>query len=366
LERPDERIEQQRHEAGDHEQEDDVNHPRREHPREEHDEREPDQLDPAWDPDPRRAADRTHEADATPRVVPIRPPDWEWTASFDGSLAVDPWAFTRLKPDEGFATVPAMSPPVPHRRPARTHRRHLERERRVRRLAVLLAILLVALVTLLVSAFGNGGKAVQAPAPASAARLLPAGPPTPEIVARLGSLHLQLPVSQSRVTAIGYQGGTAGALALSPLGTQGNEGVLKRVVHAIFGSSTGSPRWYQLPGGQGPSSSSLDVGAAAGTDVYAPVDGTVLAIDEVVLDGRGFGSRIDIQPTGAPSLVVSVSHVQIDPALVVGSQLSAAATKLGSVVDFTHAEHQSLSRYTNDSGNHVAIEVHPSTTLGLD
>ena len=185
-------------------------------------------------------------------------------------------------------------------------------------------------------------------------------------MARLGSLHLQLPVSQSRVTTIGYQGGATGALSLSPLGTQANEGVLKRVVHAIFGTSTGSPRWYQLPGGQGPSTSSLQIGAAAGTDVYAPVDGTVLAIDDVVIDGRTFGSRIDIQPTGAPSLVVSVTHVQIDPALVVGSQLSAAATKLGSVADFTRAEHQSLSRYTNDSGNHVAIEVHPSATLGLD
>jgi hypothetical protein len=61
-----------------------------------------------------------------------------------------------------------------------------------------------------------------------------------------------------------------------------------------------------------------------------------------------------------------VSHVQIDPALFFGSLLSAASTKLGAVVDFTHAENQSLSRYTNDSGNHVAIEVHPSATLGLD
>jgi hypothetical protein len=259
-----------------------------------------------------------------------------------------------------------MSPPVPHRRPVRAHRRHLERERRLRRLAVLLAIALVALVVLLVSAFGGGGKAVQAPTPASAARLLPAGPPSPEIVARLGSLHLQLPVSQSRVTTIGYQGGSAGALALSPLGTQANEGVVKRIVHTIFGSSTGRPRWYELPGGEGPSTSALAVGAAAGTDVYSPVDGSVLAIDDIVIDGRTFGSRIDIQPTGAPSLVVSVSHIQIDPALVVGSQLSAAATKLGAVVDFTHAEHQSLSRYTNDSGNHVAIEVHPSAAPGLD
>jgi hypothetical protein len=272
-----------------------------------------------------------------------------------------------LKPKNAFATVPAMSPPVPHRRRARaTHRRHLERERRQRRLAVLIAIAVVALVTLLLSAFGGPSAAMQAPVPASAANLVPAGPPTPEIVARLDALHLQLPISQSRVTTIGYQGGSDGSLALSPLGTQGNEGVIKRVVHAIFGGSSGSPRWYQLPGGEGPSTSALEVGAAAGTDVYAPVDGTVLALDDVTIDGRNLGSRIDIQPTGAPSLVVSVSHVLVDPALVVGSPISAGATKLGSVVDFSHAEHQSLARYTNDAGNHVSIEVHPSATLGLD
>jgi hypothetical protein len=260
-----------------------------------------------------------------------------------------------------------MSPPVPHRRRAeRSHRRHLERERRLRRLAVLIAIAAVALVVVLLSAFGGSGKAIQAPVPASAARLLPAGPPSPEIVARLGALHLQLPISQSRVTAIGYQGGADGALALSPLGTQANEGVLRRVVHAIFGGSSGHPRWYQLAGGQGPSSSSLNVGAAAGTDVYSPVDGAVLAIDDVVINGRVVGSRIDIQPAGAPSLVVSISHVRVDPALTVGSTVSAAGTKLGSVVDYSHAEHQALARYTNDSGNHVAIEVHTSATLGLD
>jgi hypothetical protein len=46
--------------------------------------------------------------------------------------------------------------------------------------------------------------------------------------------------------------------------------------------------------------------------------------------------------------------------------LTAGATKLGSVVDFSHVQKQTLARYTNDSGNHVAIEVHPSATLGLD
>jgi hypothetical protein len=258
-----------------------------------------------------------------------------------------------------------MSPPVTRRR-ARTHRRQLERERRIRRLAVLTVLAVVTAVVVLLSAFGGSGKPVQAPVPASATRLLPAGPPTPKIVAQLGALHLQLPISQSRVTAIGYQGGTDGALALSPLGAQANQGVLKRLVHAIFGSSGGSPHWYQLPGGQGPSTSALDVGAPAGTDVYSPVDGTIVSIDDVVINGRTLGSTIDIQPANAPSLVVSVSHVKVDPALVVGSTLSAAGTKLGSVVDFARAEHQALARYTNDSGNHVVVEVHPSTTIGLD
>jgi hypothetical protein len=246
------------------------------------------------------------------------------------------------------------------------HRRHLERERRLRRLAVLLAILIVGIVTVAISAFGGSDNPVTAPTPASAVNLLPAGPPSPEIVARIGGLHLQLPISQSRVTAIGYQGGSDGSLALSPLGTQANQGALKRLLHKIVGGSSTPPRWYQLSGGQGPSSSALDVGAPTGTDIYSPVDGSVLSIDNVVIDGRTFGSTIEIQPVGAPSLVVDVSHVSPDQALAVGSPVTAGGTKLGSVVDYTHAEHQALARYTNDSGNHVAIEVHQSAALNLD
>ena len=288
----------------------------------------------------------------------LRPPDWDWSFPLDGALA--------LKAQEPCATVPSMSPPAPKRRARKTRSRHVDRERRRRRLAVLVVLLVVAVVTLLLSAFGGSGAPAQVAAvPASASRLLPAGPPLPEIVARIGTLHLQLPVSQSRVTAIGFQGGTAGALALSPLGTQANEGLLKRVVHSVVGGSSGRPRWYQLPGGVGPGSSSVDIGAPAGTDVYAPVDGTIVAIDDVVLNDRVYGSRIDIQPTGAPSLVVSVSHIRVDPSLVVGSSVTSAGSKLGSVVDFTHAERQALARYTNDSGNHVVIEVHPSATLSL-
>jgi hypothetical protein len=340
--------------------------------------RQEDELNPARDLDPGRTSLGAHGPDATAPVISLRPPDWDWSFALDGALALDlgePWEKPpagrdeawrhgpRLIPHESFATVPGMPPPVTNRRTSSTRRRHLERERRLRRLAVLIAIALVALVTLLLSAFGGSGRPAPTAAPASASRLLPAGPPQPEIIARLGALQLQLPISQSRVTAIGYQGGSEGAIALGPLGTQANQGLLRRVVHTVIGGSNGRPRWYQLPGGVGPGSSAIDVGAASGTDVYSPVDGTIVAIDDVILNGRTFGSRIDIQPTGAPSLVVSVSHVRVDPSLVVGSALTAAGSKLGAVVDFSHAERQALARYTNDSGNHVVVEVHPSATL---
>lgn len=257
-----------------------------------------------------------------------------------------------------------MSPPVAPRRARVSRRQHLERERRRRRLALLTVATLVAVVIVVLSAFGGSGRTAQAPPPAAPV-VGPSGPPAPEIVAKLGNLSLQLPINRQRVTAIGYQGGSEGALALDPLGRQANEGLLKRLLHAVVGGSTGRPRWYQLPGGVGPGTSSLDVGAAAGTDVYSPVDGSIVGISDVVLNGRPLGSSIDIQPSSSPSVVVTVSHVRVDPSLVVGAAVTSGTTKLGEVVDYSRAEKQALARYTNDAGNHVAVEVHTSATLQI-
>ncbi len=257
-----------------------------------------------------------------------------------------------------------MVPPATQLRVREVRRRRHEQERRRRRIAVVATIGVVATVTTVLAAFGgSGATTAAAPAVAGASRLLPGGPPQPEIVANVGALHLQLPVDQSRVTAIGYQGGADGAIALSPVGTQANQGLLRRLTRAIFGSANGRPHWYQLPGGVGAATSSVDVGAAAGTDVYSPVDGTIVAIADVVLNGNAVGSRIDIQPTASPSVVVSVSHIRADPDLTVGSSVTSAGTRLGEVLDFSRVETQALARYTNDAGNHVAVEVHPAATL---
>ena len=186
------------------------------------------------------------------------------------------------------------------------------------------------------------------------------GTPQPEPVATVSNLRIQLPVAQDAVTAIGFHGSPTGALTLKPLGQQINEGLLARLWHTISGSSKQARPWYQLAGGSGPGTAVLDVGAAPGTDVYAPVDGTIAAINDTILNGSRHGSRIDVRPTSAPSVIVSIDHVEPDPALAVGSAVLAGSSKLGAVVDIALVERQTLAKHTNDRGDNVAIEVHPA------
>jgi hypothetical protein len=228
-----------------------------------------------------------------------------------------------------------------------------------------LTLCLTALVlVLVVSAFVTNAPATAQVERASATRVL-AGRPKPQVVASVGQLHLYVPVAQNVLTAVGYHAGREGALDLEPLGRQGNEGLLSRLWHRVVGSSRDDLVWYQLGGSAGPSTSALDVGAPAGTDVYAPVDGAVVAISDFVLENRTYGARIDIRPSNAPSLVVSLTQVRPDPALVVGSPLAAGTSKVGTVVDLSTVERQALARYTRDAGNNVSLEVHPAATLSL-
>ncbi|HEX6663793.1 MAG TPA: hypothetical protein VF025_08975 [Gaiellaceae bacterium] len=234
---------------------------------------------------------------------------------------------------------------------------------RGRRLIVLTVLAGVLVGTLLVTAFSQGAtRQVSQALPGPAKRLLPVGPPTPLTVALHDGLRIQLPIAQSRVTAIGYQASDDGALPLTPLGRQGNAGALSRLAHLIFGGGGGGFVYYQLGGGE---RDVLDVGASAGTDVYAPVDGTIVGISDFVLDGQTYGSRVDIQPSDAPSLIVSITHVSLDPALSVGSAIGASSTKIGRVVDVSGVETQGLARYTQDTGNHVTVELRSAATLTL-
>jgi hypothetical protein len=270
-------------------------------------------------------------------------------------LAVD-W----LEDPDYFDKVPRDMPSSRHNGRRRVERRQARAARRARRVALLVLLSAVFLVALGLTAFGGGTMRTAAIIPQRNLATLAQTRPTPLIVAQRGGLNLQLPISQSRLTAIGYHTAHDGALSLKPLGRQGNEGLVQRVIHGIFGGGGGSPKWYELSGG---GKSAVDIGAPVGSDVYSPVDGSVVAIRPFVVEGKTYGSEIDIQPQTAPSLVVAVTQLVADPALTVGTSVVSGATKLGRVADLAAIEQQALARYTNDAGNHVTVEVRTAPVL---
>ncbi len=327
--------------------------------------------------------DQEHDAPATRgNVVDLWHVEEDWEFGTHGALALQP---EPLEPAEApqdvrkerpfglkalatFVTVPRMATTEAPGFAARARQRQRDearaKARRARRTAALVVVACGCLVALLLTAFGRGGEAtVTITGPAPASRLLPAGPPRPQIVATQDSLQVQLPVNQSRLTAIGYHASGALALPLEPVGTQANAGLAERIFRRLFGTSGSEVSYYMLDGGVGAETGGLDVGAPVDTDVYAPVDGSVIAITDNVVNGKIYGVRIDIQPSGSPGVVISLSNVRADPALTVGSTVSSATTKIGRVIDLSEVERAGLARYTQDSGQHVHIEVQPATAL---
>jgi hypothetical protein len=391
---PNERIQKQRDEQRDEEEEHHVTHRAGHDPREYEQERQPDELQPARNLDARgRRPGRLdggarHASDGTAEIRRIRDDAWDWSFLEDGGLALDRhelWVdaapSNRQIPDDGegqgarvrptvrlseaspFDTVPPDMPSSRPNRRRRVERREVRTARRTRRFALLTLLAIVLVIALLLTAFGGG--AAQSIQRISVADI---GAPTqtqpyPQIVAVRGPVRLQMPIAQGRATAIGYHSADDGAMALAPIGQQGNEGVVQRVFHAVFGGAGGHPLWYQLDSG---ATSALDVGATPGTDVFSPVDGTIVGVAPYIVAGNRFGSRIDIQPQSAPSLVVTLTQLRSDPAIRVGLNVVSGRTKIGSVVNLAPYEKQALAKYTNDAGNHVSVEVRPAAALVLN
>lgn len=327
--------------------------------------------------------DQEHETPARRgNVVDLWGVEEDWEFPSQGALALQP---APVEPDDyapgpperrpfglkalaTFVTVPRMATTEAPGFAARARQRQRDearaKARRARRTAALVVVACGCLVALLLTAFGRGGETtVTITGPAPASRLLPAGPPRPQIVATQDTLRIQLPVNQSRVTALGYHASGTLALPLEPVGTQANAGLAERLFRRLFGSSGSDVRYYMLEGGVGAETGGLDVGAPVDTDVYAPVDGSVIAITDNVVNGEVYGVRIDIQPSGSPGVVVALSNLRADPALTVGSTVSTGTTKIGRVIDLSGVERAGLARYTQDNGQHVHIEVQPATAL---
>jgi murein DD-endopeptidase MepM/ murein hydrolase activator NlpD len=225
-------------------------------------------------------------------------------------------------------------------RRATRRRRELRRDRR----AIVSAAIPVVIVAVLALALGlsGGGATTEAAGPLAS----PVPPPElgsgarpPEIViARADAIEIHVPVDPERVTAAAFPSGVelerSGPLDIHQAGRDDRTG---------------------------PETAGLDVGAPAGTAVYAPVDGTIASVGDYLVSGKIEGYEVAITPSAAPSgLMLRVTHLEESDTGVrpnVGTPVRAGVTPLGRVRDFSTVARQELSEFTSDAGNHVHMEL---------
>ena len=227
--------------------------------------------------------------------------------------------------------------------------------------------MLVVTAVTLGSALRGTSQPVVSPAPVgpqSPVPLVAAPPPTPLRLATHGVVVLYVPIAESRITAIDYHAvADANVLDLTPSGKLLNAGLLQSLEQQVVGTDSAAPRYYVTDA----STASVDVGARAGTQVYSPVDGTVVGISPYVINGAAWGVVLSIAPAADPSVVVRITNLQPVATLQVGDAVTATQTPtlLGTVADLSPVLKMDLARYTSDAGNHVHIEVRPAVVLGI-
>ena len=207
-------------------------------------------------------------------------------------------------------------------------------------------VVVVAVLAIVLGVMGgnatDGAGPLASPVPSSD---LGTGARPPELViARAEGVDVHLPVDPERVTAMAFHA------IDDPSGV------------ALTAASGVTIHQSDRRGRLGPDTAGLDVGAPAGTTVYSPVDGVIAGVSDYVVSGRIEGYEVTITPAVAASgLVLRITHLD-DRATgntrpSVGTPVRAGVTPLGTVHDFSGVAEQELSKFTNDAGNHVDLEL---------
>lgn len=230
---------------------------------------------------------------------------------------------------------------------SRRERRRAHHRRRHRRILVRAAVPLAALgaaAALTLLAVATLDRSTQEPG-GIAPPVPPVGVPRPPqavILASSQAIDLRLPIDRTQITAIVFRAvDNPDAVALEP-----SPGLNAEV----------APRG----GVSGSATASVDIGARAGTAVYAPVSGIVRAVTPYRIAGRVAGYELLIDPESAADRSVRINHLEaLEGArpLRIRQTVRAGETLIGQVRDFSRIADQALSKYTADSGNHVHIEV---------
>lgn len=189
--------------------------------------------------------------------------------------------------------------------------------------------------------------------------------PTP-IFASYRSLQLRLPVAVADLTEVGFHQASYGyALHMATPLTEADNSDTK-AAHGTGRETSTQPTgadavlqgkfirmWRSRPGKP---DTAADVGAHPGSDVFAPVSGTVVKIKAYKLYGKYDDYEIHIQPKGWPDIDLVMIHVT-DLSVAVGDNVVGGVTRIASVRKLSDRVRHQLSEYTGDGGDHTHIQL---------
>jgi hypothetical protein len=225
----------------------------------------------------------------------------------------------------------------------------------MRRRFMAVSLLLLGAVALVFAVF------VQTKASDTAERAVPidpnnAGPAA--VLAEASAVSISTPIHPASLTGLGYHPEGESLSAMEPRGKNLSANVVLGLLSR--GETPERIHYYVMDaaGRGGPQTGAVDVGAASGTTVFAPVTGTVTAIrpDPMVQSAN----VIEIKPDANPDVRVSVALVLSDGEAGVNDSVTAGKTELGTVADSADVLDPQLSTYTADAGNHVTVTVSKS------
>ena len=337
---------------------------------------------------PRRRSNIGVRRDDGLRVIrssDVRYPGTELPGPVEDVSEFDSWRATgrRLAPvrDTGFAV---------EGRAARQRRR----QTRTRRRGLTVAVLLIAVVSVAAvgwryssdlraaaapfvtsdtSSSGNGNatgsSAKQSSSKSSGWLFSSENPPQPDptpIFAEYRSLQLRLPVAIASLDEVGFhQASYTYALHMTTTlpdaslsaakDKRGTGRVLSKQPTGAGAFLIGKVlrMWRARPGRP---DSAADVGAAAGSAVFAPVSGLVIKIKPYKLYGKYDDFEIHIRPDGWNEIDCVMIHVT-DLTVAVGARVQGGVTHLASVRMLSDRIHDQLGDYSTGTGDHVHIQL---------
>lgn len=221
--------------------------------------------------------------------------------------------------------------------------------RRRRVLAVCLFVL--GVLALVVAVFAGTSGAADRAVPIDPNN---AGPDT--VLAEVAGLDISTPIRPANLTGLGYHPEGDSLMEMAPRGRNLSSNAL---FNLFSGGSTPENIQYHMmdsAGRPGFRTGAMDVGAEAGTTVYAPVTGVVTAIrPDPMLQGANI---VEIKTSEDSDVRVSVSLVRdISEGIGPDKPVTAGMTELGEVADSSAVLTPQLSEITDDAGNHVTISA---------